>query len=258
VLAIGDAKAGAGRVYAVEESTIGESAKAMFDANHVADRVTLVAGRSSRVDLPERADVLVSEIIGNDIFDEAILEVVRDARRRHLTPGARLIPQKLRVFALPLDVPRDELGKQSFASADLAGWQSQYGISFASLSATARGDLALRLPAQRTREWRRMGEPTLLAEIDLAGIERTDVEAQATSVARETGNVSGFLVYFEAELSAKVTLSMHPDRAGPDSSWTSRTTILPEPIPVVPGDRLRVRYAYCGRSYLEAERERVR
>jgi hypothetical protein len=251
VLAIAAAKAGARRVYAVEETSIGESAKAMFLANGVGDRVTLVAGRSSRVDLPERANVFVSEVIGNDIFDERILEVVRDSQRRHLTPDARFVPRALRVFALPLDVPNEELAKQLFASADLKRWQSLYGIDFAPLAERSYGNPGLRVPAHRTRDWRRMGEPVLLADINLAVVDRTDVEAEATCVVREEGVVSGFLVYFEAELSPTVTLSMHPDRGGAESSWTSKVTILPNALRVQAGDRLSLRYSYRGKSRLD-------
>jgi hypothetical protein len=34
--------------------------------------------------------------------------VITDARRRLLKPQARLIPGKLRVFGLPVAIPRDE------------------------------------------------------------------------------------------------------------------------------------------------------
>jgi hypothetical protein len=254
VLAVAAAKAGARHVYAVEETSIGESAKAVFLANGVSDRVTLVPGRSTRVDLPERANVVVSEVIGNDIFDEDVLSVVRDAVRRHATRDAQLIPRTLRVFALPLDLPNEELAKQSFGSADLEQWRSFYGFDFAALAETPSGDRELFRPAHRTRAWRRMSEPVPLTAIDLARVDRSDVEVDAVCVVRESGVVSAFLVYFEAELSPSVTLSMHPDLAGPESSWKSKVTILAEPIQVGAGDRLRVRYSYRGKSRLIVER----
>ena len=65
VLAIASARAGARRVYAVDASDIAEVSERVFAANRVQDRVTLVPGWSRTIDLPEPADVLVSEIIGN-------------------------------------------------------------------------------------------------------------------------------------------------------------------------------------------------
>jgi hypothetical protein len=251
VLAIGAARAGARRVYAVERTAIRESAKALFLANDVGDRVTLLTGHSSRVDLPERANVLVSEVIGNDIFDERIVDIVRDARRRFLLPDARLIPSRLRVFALPLDIPGEELARHSFALANLERWRSLYGIDFSPLSKGSYGHPALFRTVRELRGWRRMGDPVLLTEVDLARVEQTDIEAEATCVFREAGTVSGVLVYFEADLSPNVTLSMHPDRAGAESHWTSKVTMLAEGIRGKAGDRLKIRYSFRGESRVD-------
>ena len=65
VLAVAAARAGARHVYAVEASDIADVAERVFEVNGVQDRVTLIRGWSRRIDLPERADLLVTEIIGN-------------------------------------------------------------------------------------------------------------------------------------------------------------------------------------------------
>ncbi len=56
VLAIAAARAGARHVYAVEASGMGRSARAVFEANGLGERITLVQGWSTRISLPERAD----------------------------------------------------------------------------------------------------------------------------------------------------------------------------------------------------------
>jgi SAM-dependent methyltransferase len=89
VVAIAAARAGARRVYAVEASDIAEVADRVFAINGVQDKVTLIPGWSRHIDLPEPADLLVSELIGNEPFEEEILETTLDARRRLLKPGAR-------------------------------------------------------------------------------------------------------------------------------------------------------------------------
>ena len=66
VLAVAAARAGARHVYAVEASDIAGVAERVFEANGVADRVTLLPGWSRQIDLPEPADLLVAEIIGNE------------------------------------------------------------------------------------------------------------------------------------------------------------------------------------------------
>lgn len=109
ILAVAAARAGARHVYAIEASAIGKGARAVFEANGLADRITLLEGWSTQLTLPERADVLVSEIIGNDPLGESILEYTRDALQRLLKPGARLVPGRLRLFGLPITIPRDEV-----------------------------------------------------------------------------------------------------------------------------------------------------
>ena len=108
VLAIAAARAGARHVYAVEASDIAEVAERVFAANGVQDRVTLIRGWSRQLELPEPADLLVAEIIGNEPLEEEILETTLDARRRLLKPGARLIPHALTLLARPLLLPDDE------------------------------------------------------------------------------------------------------------------------------------------------------
>jgi len=98
VLAIAAAQAGAKHVYAIEQSGIAQSARALFEVNGFADRITLIEGWSTEVELPERGTVLVSEMIGNDPLGERILKVTADAVNRLLEPGARLIPNRLALY----------------------------------------------------------------------------------------------------------------------------------------------------------------
>ena len=51
------------------------------------DRVTIVPGWSRQIELPEPADLLVAEVIGNEPLEEEILETTLDARRRLLGAG---------------------------------------------------------------------------------------------------------------------------------------------------------------------------
>ena len=74
VLAIAAARAGARHVYAVEASDIADVAERVFAVNGAQDRVTLIRGWSRDIKLPEPADLLVAELIGNEPLEEEILE----------------------------------------------------------------------------------------------------------------------------------------------------------------------------------------
>ena len=197
VLAIAAAQAGAERVYAIERSGIANVAARMFEVNGVADRVTLVREHSTHVELPERADVMVSEIVGNGPFDEQILAYTRDALTRLLKKDARLVPSALSVFAQPVSVPDDLLREHAFDHASAARWNRDYGIDFAGLADTRpRGTLDISVARDKARQMTPLGSATPLMEIDLTEPPQR-VDAHATARLDETGRLDGFLVHFE-------------------------------------------------------------
>src|SRR5690348_6180833 len=57
-------KYGAGRVYAVEPSDAIQVAREIAVANGYADRIEFIQDRSTRINLPERAQVVVSDLRG--------------------------------------------------------------------------------------------------------------------------------------------------------------------------------------------------
>lgn len=137
VLAMAAARAGASRVYAIEASTFAEVAEQIIRANGLADRITVLRGWSNQITLPERADVLVSEIIGNDPLDEGVLRYVPDAVRRFLKPGGRILPGRLEVELQVVAMPAVELLKHRIPAARLRRWQGAYGLDYQPFAAYA-------------------------------------------------------------------------------------------------------------------------
>jgi type I protein arginine methyltransferase len=91
--------AGASRVYAIE--VIPGSARRAEQAARARPGagIQVIAGDSTRIELPERADVCIAEIVGSIGGSEGIAAVLTDARRRHLTPSAAVIPAAVRTLA---------------------------------------------------------------------------------------------------------------------------------------------------------------
>jgi protein arginine N-methyltransferase 1 len=220
VLAVEAARAGARRVYAVEQRGIGEGARDVFGANGLADRIQVVQGQSTSVELPERADVLVSEILGNDPFAEGILSTFRDARERHLKPQAQLVPCEVSLFALPVDLPDEYLDAHTFSETNVARWREDFLIDFGPL--TTFGVQVTNLPnvkPQAARDWTTIGDPVELARIDLARVDRVRPHA-VPFVAHASARCLGLLLYFEAVLAPGVLLSTAPSAAAADNHWT--------------------------------------
>jgi protein arginine N-methyltransferase 1 len=220
VLAVEAARAGARRVYAVEQRGIGEGARDVFRANGLADRIQVVRGQSTTIALPERADVLVSEILGNDPLAEGILSTFRDARERHLKPQAELVPRTVNVVALPVDLPDEYLDAHTFSETNVARWREDFSIDFGPL--TAFGGQVTNLPnvkPQSARDWTTIGDPVELARIDLRRVDHVQPRT-VQFVARASARCLGLLLYFEAELAPGVLLSTAPCAAAADNHWS--------------------------------------
>lgn len=102
VWAIMAAKFGAKKVVAIEgDSSLIPLIQAHAAENGVADKVEVINGISTEIKLRGRFDVIVSETIGNQAFDEAIIPTMIDAKKRFLAPGGVMIPQTVELVAAP-------------------------------------------------------------------------------------------------------------------------------------------------------------
>ena len=197
------------------------------------------------VNLPEPADVLISEMIGNEPLAENVLEITTDAIKRLLKPDARLIPHKVRIFGLPVTIPRTELVKRTFAAENLENWYSWYGIDFSPLGEIARySPHTFVVNPFLAREWKTLSEPVLLAELDLRAIENLAIDNRIDVVANACGQIDGLLEYFELELGPTTWLSTHPSRTEENNHWRSPVWIFLDSLTVEKGDHFEVSYGY--------------
>jgi protein arginine N-methyltransferase 1 len=244
VLATTAALAGARRVYAVEASGIADVAREVFELNGVSDRVTLVEGWSTQVELPEPADVFVSEMVGDEPLAERLLEVTLDARTRFVHPDARLVPERIRISGYAVALPEAERRRLAMAPSSIDEWRSWYAIDFSPLrAASAQGAHLDLVDARTVAEWDAITEAVHLVTIDLGAFETPLVEATTSARAAVAGRIDAFVVSFDLELADSITISTDPSRAG-GTHWRTPVWLLADPISVDPGDTLRVVYRY--------------
>jgi SAM-dependent methyltransferase len=173
VLAIAAVRAGARHVYAVEASDIADVAERVFADNGVDDRVTLIRGWSRDIELPEAADLLVTEVIGNEPFEEEILETTLDARRRLLKPGGRLIPHTLELLARPLLIPDGDARQRAIGRDAVERWRQLYAIEFQPLlDAAFPGPVNNPTEAEVLAGWPPVGPACTLATVELGRQDR--------------------------------------------------------------------------------------
>lgn len=219
-------QAGAARVYAVEHCpATAELARDVIRQNAMAERITVIEGSAASVELPEAVDVLLIELIGNLGSEEDIEEVAAAVAARWLKPGGRSVPERLRTFALPVQL--------SPTPAEVFS-DGNYGLNLG--VATQLGDPHPGQSFPTFARPRRLGPPVLLEDITVGQPASVDRTAQSVELTIDApGHLQTVLGYFEADLGGGVRARSFP--AYPCASWNAHRFPVMPPRQVEPGAR---------------------
>lgn len=254
VMAVAAARAGAARVYAIEATGIAKAARRVFEATGVADRVILVEGYSTQIQLPERADVLVAEVIGNEPLAERILECTADAVRRFLKPDAKLIPFRLRVMAVPVELPATTRDRLLIRESTLATWKQQYDIDFAPLAALANNSsFNFSEKPATVANWTALAPSQVVSDFDLSQATQPAQSAKCTFDIVREGQIDGFALWFCADLADGNPLSTDPGALRLDNHWQHPVHLLAQPVAVRPGNSVKMWLEGDGQRLARAE-----
>jgi hypothetical protein len=199
ILGLMACRAGAGRVYAIDEGPIIGLARDIARANGFHDRIRHVRGLSTRVTLPERVDVVVADQIGRFGFEAGLLEYFADARERFLKPGGATIPRAITLLVAPVECP------ELFANVEF--WdRAPGGHEFRPARVIAQNTgYPTRFHASHL-----LGLPASAISLDLSSSAPPVLEAQLALTTRRPGTLHGLGGWFEAQLSANAVLSNSP------------------------------------------------
>ena len=199
VIAIAAAQAGAGSVIGIERTSIASRARALAAANDA--RIRVVQGASDDVRLPRVVDVLVSECLGLAGLGGAMIGAVKRARDRWLKPGGLVIPQRVRVFAAPVE--------DAEAHALVHCWDGAQvgGVRLDVLGAHVGHNLYI---ASFTDQ-HLLAPPVEVCGTDLQSGPLLDaVTGTATATTTRSGTLHGWALWFEADLADDLVLRTGP------------------------------------------------
>jgi SAM-dependent methyltransferase len=218
-------QAGAARVYAIDSTRMADVAA--FLARHLgfADRITVINQESREVTLPERATVLISETLGVTGFDEGIAGSVKDARARLLTEDARIIPCRLAVSMVPVELDYDYEKHVAFWS------EPRYGLDLSPLRLFASNSVAF----AHIRGNAHLAPPAELFSLGVGDV--TEGHGSASFTAQRDGFLHGFGAFFTATLIDGLTLSNARAR---ETSWSQAFLPLEVPVQMHAGGRIDV------------------
>jgi precorrin-6B methylase 2 len=218
-------EAGASHVYAIDRG--GMAGVAQFLTRHLGfeDRITVFREESTAVELPERADVLVTETIGTIGLDENMLRSVLDARERMLRPGAAIVPRSLTLRMVPVEVTE--------LYDEYIGWlrEPRYGFDLRPLQFFASNSILF----FNVEKEAHLAQPETIVDIDFATVTSTLARGEARFTASRDAVLHGFLLWFDSTLADGITLSSV--NAG-ETHWAQGFFPLEHPIAVTRGARM--------------------
>jgi protein arginine N-methyltransferase 1 len=219
---------GAKRVYAIEPDNVIEVARQAAIANGYQERLVCIQDYSTRVTLPEQADVIISDLRGILPWYEQHLPSIADARRRLLKPEGILIPERDVLWAALVEAPK--------TYSEIVGpWDNNcYGFNLSS---------ARRLV---TNTWRKLRvtpdqllvKPNQWCVLDYSKLESTNISGKICWTITEARTAHGLLVWFDSELSEGIGFSNGP--SDPELVYGNAFFPFSQPIELVAGDEIAV------------------
>jgi protein arginine N-methyltransferase 1 len=219
---------GARRVYAVEPDNVIQLAREAAIANGFADRIECFQELSTRLTLPEKADVIVSDLRGLLPWFQQHIPSVIDARTRLLAPGGVLIARRDKVWAAVVEVP------DRYAEL-VAPWKRDR-FDFDLSAATRVVTNSLRKAQLKPGEL--LTEPTCWATLDYYQVKSPDVRAQLDWRVARPGTAHGVSVWFDSELAEGITLTNRP--GGPELIYGHALFPFSQPVDVLIGDQIQL------------------
>ena len=244
ILSMMAARAGARKVYAVDRAAVLDDARETARRNRLDGRIEFIRSTFDDLELPERADLVVHELIGSRFWDEGLLAAIAQARRRHLAPGGRLLPFRIDVFVAPTS-------HVSELERSLAFWRKRHhGFDLGAFGrlaleqgvtdALAPGNIALRdtgsflAPAKQ------------LLALDLRRASSLPERVMTSFRLARGPRVTGLCAFLRVHLDRRRSFSTGPDRTG--THWGQVFLPAFEPLVVARGARLRVSLSMAERA----------
>jgi precorrin-6B methylase 2 len=217
---------GARKVYAIECDEIIELARQIARDNGCEGRIEFIRDLSTNIELPEKADVIVSDIHGGLPFFGRGLEAIIDARRRFLAPGGTMIPLRERVWAAAASLPAEDYGRVSVWT------DGRWGVNLAAGSRFGTG-----WPfSAKVEPGQFASEPACITTLEHTRLDSPSANGRAALRAVRDGEANGYALWFDSDLVEGISLSTAPGL--PETVYPNQFAPWSRPVAVRSGDNI--------------------
>lgn len=221
---------GAKRVYAIEPDPIITLARLIAQENDYCDRITFLQDLSTRIKLPEKADVIVSDLRGILPLFEAHIPSIIDARGRFLAPEGVLIPQQDKIWVQLGHLP-------TFYHNLLAPWQE---MPFQVSMNSAKKFKINRWYKCKIKPEQGIGKPQLLATLDYTTITSPHLQNTLTWTNQSHTTLHGLVLWFDTKLTPNNTTHFSNSPHDPTLIYGNAFFPLEDPVELQPDDQITV------------------
>ncbi|XP_062188618.1 probable histone-arginine methyltransferase CARM1 isoform X1 [Phragmites australis] len=240
ILSLFAAQAGARHVYAVEASEMAEHAQRLIFGNpSLGRRITVIKGKVEEVELPEKADILISEPMGTLLVNERMLESYVIARDRFLAPDGKMFPTTGRIHMAPFS---DEYLYVEMANKALF-WQQHnfFGVDLTPLHSSAfQGYFSQ--PVVDAFDPRLLISPPTYHTLDFTSMkeeELYEIDIPLSFVASVGTRVHGLACWFDVLFNGSTVQRWLTTAPGtPTTHWYQLRCVLSQPLYVMVGQEI--------------------
>lgn len=215
------AEAGAKRVYAIEANKTAYESSVQFVEARGLENVHLIHGFSDKVELPERCEVLVHDLVGDIGSSEGMIPFIEDAKRRLLTPDAIHIPARCTTYVVLGEDPKLRLRERAFSYA-MREFRRFDTLSFVRFFG---------FPSSAT-----LSDPQVFEDIVFSQPPRLDATAQLDLEVKRDGELRGVVFFIRLFLNESRVV----DTLASQTSWSTPYVRFAATTSVKKGDHVRV------------------
>jgi type I protein arginine methyltransferase len=219
---------GARKVYAIEPNDLIGMARRIAHENGFSDRIEFFHQLSTSVKLPEKADVIVSDLRGVLPVYNGNLPSVIDARRRLLKEGGALIPQRDMLYVALVSAPK-------LYANTVGPWQKR---KFNLQMEAARRSAVNAPRGTRLRPRQVLAEPALWAEIDYQTVQDPNLQGTVEFTVQDARRAHGLGMWFETRVLGDLGYSTGP--FSPRTVYGQMFFPFERPLRLAPGDTVSV------------------
>ncbi|EPS35465.1 hypothetical protein H072_11143 [Dactylellina haptotyla CBS 200.50] len=190
ILSMFCARAGAAKVFAIDNSKIIDKARENIFENGLDGIITCIRGKVEEITLPvKQVDIIVSEWMGYCLLYEAMLDSVLYARDKYLAPDGLMVPSECRLLVAAMH-------DSDYMNDSVNFWNNVYGFRMSGMKERIREEVAV----AHLKPSSLASEPVVFLDLPLHTIKTGELvftKPFEVEIKENVESLDAFVIYFD-------------------------------------------------------------